>query len=147
MHTEEQLEIKPENVFCVFDNDNNDKKLKDTIEIARKYGFNPIYSVQCFELWYILHFNYLQSSIEKERYDKIISKKLGINYTHSFKGMYDLLEDMQDNAIKYSIKLYKERERNNELFKDPVTNIFMLVEAINKANEKHQKQIKEMEQL
>ncbi|NLK34542.1 MAG: RloB domain-containing protein [Gracilibacteraceae bacterium] len=128
--------ILPKEVWCIFDCDNDVKRLNNAIQLAKAKGFNYIYSIQCFELWYLLHFQMLTTAINKREYDKRISKNLGINYSHGTIGMYKLLENFQRNAICNARQLWEQKSRIDELQSDPITNVFQLVEALNDAYRK-----------
>jgi len=128
--------ISPNEVWCVFDCDGNPDGLNRAIQAARLKKFNAIYSIQCFELWYLLHFQKVTGAISKTEYDKKISEYLGICYTHGTKGMYDLLKERQDFAIRTARKLWEQKAQIGELQSDPITNVFLLVEALNSAYER-----------
>jgi hypothetical protein len=130
--------IKPKDVWCVLDCDCNLKQLSEAIIDAKKEGFNVIYSIQCFELWYLLHFQMLSTAIRKNEYDNRLSKHLKIKYTHNLDDTYDRLLNYQNTAIKNAEKLWKqqkEAEGGSDPVMDPVTNVFMLVNALNEAYE------------
>lgn len=126
--------ISPSEVWCVFDCDNNPTELQKAVTSARKKGFNPIYSVQCFELWFLLHFQVLTTAIPKSDYDKKISQYLGINYSHGTTGLFSKLEGQpQQHALKVAADLWERRLDENQLFEDPLTNVFLLVNELNLA--------------
>jgi len=125
-------------VWCVFDCDENDSALKKAVQLAESRGFRAIYSVQCFELWYLLHFENITSPIRKSEYDKRIGGHLKINYTHGTTGMYDRLLPYQSDAILRAERLLKLKQNEGEM-SDPVTKVFELVKALNDAHEKHSK--------
>jgi len=56
-------------VWCVFDCDENIEELKIAVQAAKRKGFNPIYSIQCFELWFLLHYHLVNTAIDKRLYD------------------------------------------------------------------------------
>jgi hypothetical protein len=55
---------------------------------------------------------------------------LGINYEHGMKGMYHLLQNRQEDAIRAAKQLWEQKAELGELTGDPITNVFMLVEAL-----------------
>jgi len=127
--------ISPNEVWCVFDCDGDPDALNRAIQAARSKKFNAIYSVQCFELWYLLHFQMVLGAINKTEYDKRISEYLSICYTHGTRGMYALLKERQNFAIQTAKQLWKIKTEMGELQGDPITNVFLLVEALNSAYE------------
>jgi len=127
------VDIRPEEVWCVFDCDKNIAELSKAVKLAEAKKFKPIYSIQCFELWYLLHFQYLSTAIEKEHYDKKIGKALGISYAHGTTGMYQRLLPYQETALMHAKALWEQKKKDNLLFEDPVTNVQELVLALNDA--------------
>ncbi|RXE60618.1 RloB domain-containing protein [Acetivibrio mesophilus] len=127
--------ISPNEVWCVFDCDGDSDGLNRAIQAARAKKFNAIYSVQCFELWFLLHFQMVTGAINKTEYDKKLSEYLGICYTHGTRGMYELLKERQDFAIRTARRLWEQKEQMGELQGDPITNVFLLAEALNSAYE------------
>lgn len=133
--------IEPSNVWCVFDRDYNsteeDNDFCKAIQHANKLGFNPIYSIQCFEIWYILHYQLLSSAIDRNHYNRIITRNINVKYDHGTIGMYDRLIDRQQIAIKNAQKLLQENKEKIDCkqFKriDPFTNVDKLVIGLNTA--------------
>jgi len=128
------LLIKPQDVWCVFDCDNDIDSTRQAVERAHILGYNSIYSIQCFELWYLLHYQELNGVVNKEEYDKKISQYIGQEYSHEIKGMYKTLFEQQTDAIRRAERLWNNADRDGDLFCDPVTNVHILVEALNKAH-------------
>lgn len=133
-HLKGEYGISPQDVWCVFDCDHDLPALRQAIQAAKNKGFNPIYSIQCFELWYLLHFQQLTVAIDKRDYDKLISRYIGMEYTHGTKGMYLKLASRQHTAIRNARQLWETKMRHSEELSDPITNVFMLVEALNNAH-------------
>jgi hypothetical protein len=133
---EEYGTISPGEVWCVFDCDRDPAGLNRAIQSAKSKKFNAIYSVQSFELWYLQHFQVLTGAISKSEYDKKISEYLGICYTHGTTGMYNLLKERQDFAIRTSKQLWEQKAQMGKLQDDPITNVFLLVESLNNAYKK-----------
>lgn len=128
--------VYPDEVWYVFDCDGDIDGLNRAILAAESNKFNAIYSIQCFELWYLLHFQMVTGAIFKKEYDKRISKYLGIRYSHGTRGMYGRLIERQEYAIKTAKKLWEQKAQMGELRSDPITNVFVLVEALNNAYER-----------
>lgn len=125
--------INPNEVWCVFDCDNDMKGLRSAVQAAKNKGFNAIYSIQCFELWYILHFQRITSPIEKKEYDKKISKFIGVKYTHGMRGMYNILLPYQELALNTAKQIWNEKFEEGKLFEETITNVHELVIALNQA--------------
>lgn len=53
--------VKYDQIFCVFDRDNNPSAFLDAIQVCKSKNFVPIVSNPCFELWPYLHFQMRES--------------------------------------------------------------------------------------
>jgi hypothetical protein len=122
-------------VWCVFDRDEGawtSQNFNNALQNAKTYGFHVAYSNECFELWYILHFEFLNTGLPRSDYEDKLSELLGAKYRKNDLTIYQQLLAKQQIAIKYAQKLlesYKsiDPERNN-----PSTTVHLLVEALNK---------------
>ena len=120
-------------VWCVFDRDSfPEQDFNNAIQSALKEGFNVAYSNEAFEIWYILHFQYLNTSIHRSRYRQKLTKLLGFEYEKNSESMYDILLDKQQDAIKNSIRLLKENNAHSPARNNPSTTVHLLVQELNK---------------
>lgn len=125
-------------VWVVFDKDDFDD-FNDAIKKARKLGFQSAWTNEAFELWYFLHFEYLDTGICREAYiDKLqdaFRKKMGDdNYTYH-KGnpdIYSLLQQYgsEDLAKRFARRLRKLYSGTNYATHKPCTMIDKLVEEL-----------------
>jgi len=109
-------------VWVVFDLDYDPTRGKEqladfdaTIAKARKVGIRVAYSVDAFELWFVLHYTYVNSRQERSYYYNQLSKHWDMNYEREGKkakfclGIRELLEKddnaSQEDAIKRAKKL------------------------------------------
>ncbi|MEC4985872.1 MAG: RloB family protein, partial [Oscillatoria sp. PMC 1076.18] len=61
---QEREDYDYDQVWCVFDRDNwTPQDFNNAIADAEKKGFNVAYSNEAFELWYVLHFEFLKTGI------------------------------------------------------------------------------------
>jgi RloB-like protein len=122
-------------VWCVFDRDEGAwtaQNFNNALQNAKTYGFHVAYSNECFELWYILHFEFLNTGLPRSDYEDKLSELLGVKYRKNDPTIYQQLLAKQQIAIKYARKLLEsyssiDPERNN-----PSTTVHLLVEALNK---------------
>jgi RloB-like protein len=122
-------------VWCVFDRDEGAwtaQNFNNALQNAKTYGFHIAYSNECFELWYILHFEFLNTGLPRSDYEDKLSELLGTKYRKNDSTIYQQLLAKQQIAIKYAQKLIEsynsiDPERNN-----PSTTVHLLVEALNK---------------
>ena len=120
-------------ILCVFDKDSFTKgQFNTAIQMADQYGFKVAYSNEAFELWYVLHFEYLTAGIDREQYIKKLSKYLGKKYKKNSTEMYDILLSRQNAAIKNAKKLLKLDGRLNPADMIPSTTVHLLVEELNR---------------
>lgn len=136
-----QLQIKDHDaVICVFDKEfdkGREKKFKQANEklarLAKQYTKQKIigaWSVPCFEVWFLLHFD--RSSSPFSCYDEV-EKALKENkdfekYNKSDKGHYQLLRDRTKTAITNAAALYKDSQL--ETFNNPSTTVHRAVEFL-----------------
>lgn len=121
-------------VWCVFDRDsfpaNNVVK---AFALAKKEGIKIAFSNESFELWYLLHFQYLDTAITRRAYCKKLGVLLGSEYKKNDATMYRQLLPRQATAIKNAKSLYKMVTTPSHLHSTcPVTTVHELVERLNK---------------
>lgn len=120
--------------WCVFDRDSFPKKrVKDTLTLARRNNINIAFSNESFELWYVLHYAYLDTKIARGDYIKILTGHLGKPYKKNDEHMYQTLLENQHRAIENSKRLYDEMMLPGACECDsyPYTTIHTLVERLN----------------
>ncbi len=119
-------------VWCVFDrNSFPQQNYNNAFDIARDNDIKVAFSNEAFELWYILHFDYFDVGLSRDRYKEMLSDRLGFNYEKNNSRMYDLLIDLQPKALKFSERLYDLHSRDHHN-KKPCTTVHWLVEELNK---------------
>lgn len=135
---QESTGIKFDQVWCVFDLDDFQKENFDqAIERAKKEKFHVAYSNEAFELWFVLHFDYLQSNLNRQQYiDKLNTEHIK-PYSKTDESIYAKLirdQKMQDTAIRHAQKLLDEHHpaHLNPSAKTPSTTVHLLVLELNK---------------
>jgi len=122
-------------VFVVFDKDSFTKKqFNDAIYTAQRKGYIPIWSNECIELWFLLHFNLLESNLTREEYYKKLSNILGIKYKKSDDHFVLLNTEVNlKNAMRNSKLLFRRTESiKSPADRAPCTTVYQLVEEIEK---------------
>jgi hypothetical protein len=121
---------KGDSVWCVVDVDQN---TKENIEAARHIT-GPVHlclSNPCFELWYLLHFEYYNSKLtQKEAKDRL---KVYIQNYEKSEDYSEKLIPLTLKAISNARRLNKQHEGKIDLFNvkcNPSTQVFELVEYI-----------------
>ncbi len=119
-------------VWAVFDLDDfPHQNFNNAIFKCKEKGMGCAYSVEAFELWYLLHFNYMDARLHRKDYNKKLSEYLKFDYKKARPGMYALLKPHQENALRWAEKLYKRYSHHDPAEEDPSTTVFLLVKRLN----------------
>lgn len=121
--------------WCVFDVDdywrNNPKKFAEALKIAHQNDIYLAWSNECFELWYLLHFQALQTGIPRKDYDTKLKRHFrsldGNSYVKNCSVFARLIEK-QVSAVKNSKQIFQE----GKVEENPSTAVFQLIEELNK---------------
>jgi len=118
-------------VWCVFDKDNfSIDQFQSAISLAGNNQIRCAYSIEAFELWYILHFNFYDAALSRKQYGEKLSELLGKTYQKNDEGMYQLLAKRQSIAIQNAQKLYNFQYKRPLTEQNPITTVFWLVERL-----------------
>lgn len=124
-------------VWVVFDKDSfPDEQFENAIKGAEENNISVAWSNEAIELWFLLHFEYLNSAITREQYSEkldIYFSQLNINngkYEKNLKNIYELLNQYGNskNAIKFAKKLLDNQLKPSN--NNPATTVFQLVEEL-----------------
>ncbi|MGC1396347.1 MAG: RloB family protein [Coleofasciculaceae cyanobacterium] len=130
-----ELKIQEEydQVWCVFDRDDwTVEDFNNAIKNAEEQGFRVAYSNEAFELWYVLHFEYLNTGIPRSKYFSKLTSLLGKNYQKNSEMLYDDLLEKQSVAIRNAEKLINSYEPRTPVYDNPCTTVHLLVQELNK---------------
>nr|WP_314998559.1 RloB family protein [uncultured Prevotella sp.] len=126
-------------VWLVFDKDDF-KDFNKAIADAKKEGMNCAWSNQAFELWYVLHFQYLDTGVDRKQYigmieDKVMkaSKSKTFKYKKNDVGFYQILQEHGDEeqAIKRAQRLRENMgKKKNYATHNPRTEVDLLVDEL-----------------
>lgn len=120
-------------IWCVFDRDSWIlENFNNAISSATSQGFRVAYSNEAFELWYILHFEYLNTGIPRKDYIPKLSLLLGQKYQKNSEIIYDELLNRQPIAIKNAEKLLTEYNPHVPANDNPSTTVHLLVQELNR---------------
>jgi hypothetical protein len=140
--------IKEKEVWVVFDMDINHEQVSQqkedfnkAIELAQKNNIRVAYSNDTFELWFVLHYQYIDTPWIRDQYYDKLSELWGCNYPKDGKAkafcrrIYQLLlEDDnadQEKAIDWGRKLHDKQTDLTFAERNPCTTVFELVEELN----------------
>ena len=120
-------------IWCVFDRDSWGKEdFNNAIKNAETQRFKVAYSNEAFELWYVLHFEFLNTGIPRSDYLKKLTSLLGRKYKKNSETIYDELFEKQSIAIKNAENLLKQYEPHIPDTDNPSTTVHLLVKELNK---------------
>lgn len=102
--------------------------LNDEEELVDQNGimWHSVWSNECFEVWVILHFEFLNARLPRTRYIAKINQHLGSElYRKDRDNLYDLLVTRGDvkNALFFAEKLFNQNGINN-----PSTGVYQFVD-------------------
>ena len=118
-------------VWCVFDKDDfTIEQFQSAITLARKNQISCAYSIEAFELWYLLHYNYYDSALSRDQYKEKLTELLGKTYIKNEEGIYYLLQKRQNIAIQNARKLFALQCTLPLPEQNPITTVFWLVERL-----------------
>ena len=125
-------------VWAVFDKDDfND--FNDAIQLAKKNHILCAWSNESFELWYYLHFQYLDTGISRSQYIEKIEREIqnrtnDSNYRYKKKSpeTFDILQRIGDEslAIKHAQRLRESFSGTDYAAHKPCTTVYELVEEL-----------------
>ena len=121
-------------IWCVFDRDSWPlENFNNAISSATSQGFGVAYSNEAFELWYILHFEYLDTGIPRKDYIHKLSLLLvGQKYQKNSETIYDELLARQPIAIRNAKKLLTQYAPPDPANDNPSTTVHLLVQELNR---------------
>lgn len=127
-------------VWIVYDTDSFPaENINETVKLCKTHSneeisYHPIWSNQCVELWFLLHFSYMHSDIYRSEYFPKLSSfmtKIGAGkYVKGRKDMYDILKPYMDTAIKNAKKLATINKNKQPSDSAPGTKIYELIEKL-----------------
>jgi hypothetical protein len=129
-------------IWCVFDKDNCSKEQFNQAEgLAKQKNIKIAYSNEAFEIWFILHFQYLDIATSRSEYLTILTKqmqKYGLlnkkeKYAKNREDMYEKLKPYQTTAITNAAKLIQDRDeaQKHPFDANPSTTVHELVQELN----------------
>lgn len=127
-------------VWLVYDKDDfPPERFNKTEKECRKIStdeitYHALWSNECIELWFLLHFIYFDSDIIRdEYYDKLTEhlKELGKNeYKKNMDDIYELLQPYQQIAIRNAKKLISTYSKATPSKMSPATKVYEIFEKL-----------------
>jgi hypothetical protein len=118
-------------VWCVFDRDEcPSQDFNEAIALASRYRMRVAYSNEAFELWYVLHFHYLNTAISRHDYIARLNSLLSHPYAKNSASMYAELGPRVVDAIANAKRLLAQYDPLNPANDNPSTCVHLLVEQL-----------------
>ena len=96
--------------------------------------YHAIWSNQCIELWFLLHFGFFHSDIHRSEYWPKLTEQLTEHdagkYAKGRDDMFKILKPYMDTAIKNAKKLAAENRGKTPALSAPGTEVYRLVEKL-----------------
>lgn len=133
-----KLDLQDDDVaYCIFDTDvdpNKNKIINEAIQLAKKNNIKIITSSPCFELWFLLHYDYTTANMDSEEVIKRL-KEYYPKYEKNINIYPDIIKEI-DLAIDRAKKIEKYQIDNNRRIgtveANPNTEVYKIVEYLMK---------------
>lgn len=126
------------NVWVIFDKDDFRKdQFNNAIFKAENNGYNVAWSNECIELWFVLHFEYLNTAILRTQYIEKLNvyfEALSLGkYQKNMNNIYEIINTngTVDFAIANAKRLEEINKGSEAADKVPCTTVYKLVEELN----------------
>ena len=120
-------------VWAVFDRDDfGAEKINQALQLAEAEGVSVGFSNEAFELWYILHFRFLDAALHRHQYIPILSGICGFKYEKNSEAFVAYLEANGDvqQAIGWASTLCEQFDHDYRYENAPLTTVYQLVEKL-----------------
>ena len=127
-------------VWIVYDTDDFPaERVNATAEKCQEISTNDteyhaIWSNQCVELWYLLHFEYMQSDMDRKQYftklDTYLENIGQGKYEKNRNDMYDILKPYMDTALQNAKKLDENNRGRTPWDSAPGTKVYEIIEHL-----------------
>jgi hypothetical protein len=124
--------------WVVFDRDEtHSDTFNNAIKIAQSNNFQVAYSNQAFELWFLLHYDYVSGPLHRNQYANRLGDFVGFPYSKhrdTAPIMFRVLLERQQIAIENARRLYAQYD-NGSGYRNPAeeessTTVYQLVEKL-----------------
>ena len=133
-----KLDLQDDDIaYCIFDTDvdpNKNKIIEETIQLAKTHNIKIITSSPCFELWFLLHYEYTTASMNNED----VIKRLKSHYSKYSKNcnIYPVISSKTKIAYDSAKKLEKYQIDNSRNIKsvdaNPHTDVYQIIDELEK---------------
>jgi len=120
-------------VWAVYDKDDfPNAHYHEAIDLAQRNGIESGHSNQSFELWYVLHFQFLQTALHRDDYIHILNRELGFRYTKNSEAVVRHIQETGNvlRAIRWAEELEAVHEGQRPADSCPETRVYELVRRL-----------------
>ena len=135
-----QRQFSFRHVWIVYDTDDFPKDKIDSVpELCKKNStsdcrYHAIWSNQCIELWFLLHFGYYHSDLHRNDYfpklDRWLKSISSGKYEKNRTDMFSVLEPYMNDAIKNATQLQQQNKDQLPSNSKPGTKVYELIEML-----------------
>lgn len=120
-------------VWVVFDRDDfSADHFNAAVGDAQRVGFHAAWSNQCFELWYLLHFQFFDGALHRSQLIERLKRRIVGGYRKNDPYIYRKLLSNQEDAIRNARRLVNCHDADTAPGSaDPCTHVQDLVVALN----------------
>lgn len=125
-------------IFCVIDRDDHSaERYRRAFEVAHRFNdLHVIWANEAFELWYLLHYEYLDVGLHRDHLNRNLAERIGTRYDKADDSLYVRLLHRQAVALRNAARLEKYNGASvTSWLENPSTNIHVLVRLLNKLAE------------
>ncbi len=119
--------------WAVFDKDSfSNDRFNTAVFLARREKIKCAYSIEAFELWYLLHFEHYENAMSRRDYSKLLSQHINEDYQKNNSRMLGILDELGDAklAIDRAVKLSENYDGFNPANENPVTYVHELIKSL-----------------
>ena len=127
-------------VWIVFDSDDfPPASINLTVDLCKRETngetcYHALWSNQCIELWFLLHFSYFHSDIHRKEYwpklTKILTEKGKGKYRKNREDMFEILRPFLHEAIKNAERLDQDNHGKTPAQSAPGTRVYELLKTL-----------------
>ncbi len=127
-------------IWVVFDKDSFDlQKFNRAFDLARSHpSIIVCWANECFELWYLLHFELRQTATARADVWSKLSEHLGFKYAKSDAALFQKLQDKIGTALTHAKRLEFINAAMRTHRRNPSTNVHKLIDALRAFDPKRQ---------
>jgi len=96
--------------------------------------YHALWSNQCIELWFLLHFSYYQADTHRDDYYPKLTEHLmeigAGKYEKNRKDMYNVLTPFMERAVRNAKKLAQKNEGKTPTESAPGTEVYRIIESL-----------------